>query len=392
MAWNYSKLFILFRIIYNNHILMGLVYLLPIVCHAQDVSQSVKPWSGFGIEATILAEKVYKHEAKFTVPLPALSTGIDVNLMLHTYGRKSWEQRRRYPTIGIGITYINYGIDSIYGRCVGIYPNIELPLIRGKSLEWTLRIGDGIGYVTKRYSRVNPVDTLNTAIGSHINDFFSFSTDLRYHVNHHLDVQIGGNFNHISDASYHKPNLGVNTYGAHIGVRYFPVTSRPPRIERQLAPLKNRWLIQGRLSMSLVASEAPAGPLYPVYIAAGFVSRRWLSKNKMFAGIDYSYHTDVYAFLRNNEIYPGTEKQNSYKSAVFIGNEFLLGRVGVVFQVGVYTHQAYLKQDGFYQKIGGNFYLVQKEKGPIKELFLSALLKTHRIVAELGEIGIGAGF
>ena len=108
--------------------------------------------------------------------------------------------------------------------------------------------------------------------------------------------------------------------------------------------------------------------------------------------MDYSYHTDVYAFLRNNEIEPGREKNHSYKSAVFIGNEFMLGRVGAVLQVGVYTHQAYLRQDAYYEKIGGNYYIVQKEHGPIKEFFVSAFLKTHKIIAELGEIGMGVGF
>lgn len=369
-----------------------LAFLMLPLCSIAQNATGVAPWSGFGIEVNPMAEKVYKHEAKFTVPLPALTTGVDVNLMLHTYGKMAWEQRRRYPTIGLGITYINYGIDSIYGRCVGVYPNIELPLIKGRLLEWTLRIGDGIGYVTKHYSRVDPVDTLNVAIGSHINDFFSFITDLRYHAGRHWDIQLGGNFNHISDASYHKPNLGVNTYGAHIGVRYFPVTSRPPHIERKLEPLKNRWLIQGRLSMSLVSSETAGGPLYPVYIASAYASKRWISKNKAFIGIDYSYHSDIYAFLRNNEVYPGQEAAHSYKSAVFVGNEFMLGRVGAVLQLGVYTHEAALKQDPYYEKIGGNYYIVQKERGPIKELFFSAFLKTHKIVAEFGEVGIGAGF
>ena len=205
-------------------------------------------------------------------------------------------------------------------------------------------------------------------------------------------MQLGGNFNHISDASFHKPNLGVNTYGAHIGIRYFPVTSRPPRIERKLEPLKNRWLIQGRLGLAFVSSEAPSGPLYPIYIASAYASKRWLSKNKAFTGIDYSYHTDIYAFQRNNEINPGTESRHAYKSAIFFGNEFMLGRVGAVLQVGVYIREAVLRQDPYYEKIGGNYYIVQKEHGPIKELFLSAFLKTHKIIAEFGEIGIGAGF
>lgn len=368
--------------------------LLAVTSFAQDTAMNVKPWSGFGFEVNPMAGKIFKHSSKFNLPIPGVSTGVDVALLLHTYGKKTWEQRRNYPTIGLGICYTNYGIDSVYGQCIGVYPNIVLTLLRVKNLEWTLRVGDGIGFVTRHYDRKKPGDTVNRAIGSHINDFAFFATDLRYHINNHWDVQLGGHFTHISDASFRKPNLGVNMYGGHIGVSYYPVTSRPHHIKHQLKPLPNRWLGQVRLSYALVSSYAPKGPQYPVYLASGFVSKRWLSKNKAFAGLDYSYHSDIYAFLRNNSIYPGEEKKYSSKSAFFFGNEFLLGRIGVVLQLGVYLKQAYLKQDPYYQKVGGHLYLIQREKGngPIKELFISAFLKTHNTVAELGEFGIGFGF
>jgi hypothetical protein len=359
---------------------------------AQDAVNPNQPWAGFGTEVNVFAGKVFKHEAKFRLPIPALSMGVDVDFLLHTYGKKTWEQYRKYPTIGLGITYTNYGIDSIYGQCVGIYPNLTIPIIRGKNIEWTLRLGDGIGYVTKHFRRVKPIDTINGAIGSNVNDFAYFSTDLRYHINNHWDVQVGGNFTHISDASFAKPNLGVNLYAAHVGLAYYPVTSRPARIARERVHLKNRYLAQARLGMAFVSNEAPGGPRYPVYLTSAYVSRRWKNVNKMFAGIDYSYHSEIYAFLRNNEIFPGTEMQHSWKSAAFFGNEFLIGRVGVILQIGIYIKEAELRQDPFYEKVGGHYYFVQKEKGPVKEFFFMAYLKTHRTVAELGEFGIGFGF
>jgi hypothetical protein len=360
------------------------------VCAAQDSRQSSH--AGFGIEANAIAGKVVKHEAKFTLPIPALTTGFDVGVLWKTTGKRAWEQRRNYPAIGLAFTYINYGIDSIYGTCVGFYPHITIPLLRSKKIEWTLRLGDGIGYVTRKYSRVNPVDTTNKAIGSRINDFAMVMTDVRWNLNPHWDIQLGANITHISNGSYNKPNLGINMIGAHLGVRFFPVTSMPMHTVRTLQPLKNRMLAQVRLSTAFVSSFVPGGPRYPVYIASGYVSRRWLSKNKMFAGLDYSYHQNIYAYLRNNDIDHGHGAQNSWKSAVFAGNEFLLGRVGVVLQVGVYIKEAAIKLDPYYEKIGGHYYFVQRESGPIKELFLSAFLKTHKTVAELGEIGIGVGF
>ena len=345
---------------------------------------------GFGIELNAFAGKVIKHSVKFKLPVPDLTTGLDINLQQKTCGTKDWHQRRRYPTIGVGLTYTNYGIDSIYGRCFSIYPNLTIPLITGDKMEWTLRVGDGAGYVTRDFSRK---DSINNAIGSHLNDYASFMMDLRYHINIHWDVQLGANFSHISDASYHQPNLGVNLYGAHVGLKYFPGTSCPKRITRDLKPLKNRWLGEFRLTMAFNQSNAPGGPLYPIYLGTAYASKRWKSKNKFMAGLDYSYHSNIYAYLRNNSfVAEGTEYRYSYKAAVFAGNEFLLGRVGVVLQAGYYLHQAFQVQGAVYEKLGGNLYLVQKEHGPVKELFICAFLKTHLSVAELAEFGFGMGF
>lgn len=371
-----------------RNIFIDILLCLPLWLCAQEN----KPGAGFGIDANFFAGHVLRHTPKFHLPLPDVSTGMDVNFVWKMYGKKPWQQRRKYPTVGIAVAYTNYGIDSVYGRCFSIYPNITIPIISGKKLEWTIRIGDGAGYVTHHYSRV-PFDTANNAISTHLNDYASFMTDLRYHINNHWDVQLGANFSHISNAATQQPNLGINLYGAHIGIRYFPVTSAPQRIIQKIQPLSNRWLYELRLTTARTGANAPLGPSYPVYVVSAYASRRWKSKNKYFGGIDYSYHSDIAAYLKANSfVSPGTEAAHSYKSAIFGGNEFLLGRVGVVLQVGVYIHQAFLTQALYYEKIGGNLYLVQREHGPIKELFLCGFLKTHLSVAELAEFGCGVGF
>ena len=369
-----------------------LLFILCVSCTC--LAQEVNPWDGVGIEANIFEGKVIKHSAKFELPIPDRTTGLDVNFQWKTYGKKEWHQRRRYPIIGVGLAYTNYGIDSVYGRLFSLYPNITIPLITGRKIEWALRIGDGIGYATRTFSRLHPFDTINNAIGSKINDYGSFMMDVRYHINTHWDVQLGANFTHYSDASFHQPNLGVNLYGTHIGVKYFPGTSAPKRIVRELKPLKNRWLAQFRLTMAGNQSNAPLGPTYPIYLATGYVSKRWISKNKFIGGLDYAYYKNIHEFLMNNQSFVplGAEYAHSYKTAVFAGNEFLLGRVGVVLQVGYYLHQAYQVQGKVYEKLGGNLYLVQKEHGPIKEFFLCGYLKTHLSVAELAEFGFGMGF
>jgi hypothetical protein len=355
-------------------------------------AQQDKAWEGFGIEANFMGGKVLKHTVNFRAPVPDFSSAFELNFVQQTYGKNDWEQRRHYPLVGVGLTFTNYGIDSIYGKCISIYPNLQLPIIKGKNIEWTLRAGFGLGYVTRHYERTPVFDTLNNAIGSHFNNYSFFATDLRLHLDTHVDLQVGANFSHISNAALRTPNLGVNLYGAHIGFRYFPVASRPENIHRKFSPLKNRWLAQIRLGIAANEYGQANGPLYPVYLVSVFASKRYLSKNKLLIGVDYSYHEGIYAFLKNNEIHPGEEGKYSWKSSIFAGNEFLLGRFGILLQVGYYIKEASLKLDPYYEKLGCNIYLIQREKGFLKELSTSVLLKTHKTQAELVEIGLGAGF
>lgn len=356
-------------------------------------AQEVKPLTGFGFDVNAFGGKVLKHAIKFHLPIPELTTGVDVNLQWKTFGRKEWHQRRRYPVLGIGLTYTNYGIDSVYGRCYSIYPNIEIPLINLGRLQWTVRIGNGAGFVTRRYSRFPYFDTMNNAVSSNLNDYFSLMTDIRFHINQHWDVQAGANFSHISNAAYSQPNLGINLAGAHFGVKYFPVTSEPKRIVHTLKPISNRWLAQARFTFAFTGANAPLGPAYPVYMLTAYASKRWIGKNKAFAGIDCAYLESVNAYLHNNPFLPpGQEAANSYKVAVLVGNEFMLGRVGAVMQVGYYIKHAYQVPGKLYQKLGGNLYLVRREKGAIKEFFLCGFLKTHMATAEMAEFGLGAGF
>jgi hypothetical protein len=370
-----------------------LLFLLPIVplcASAQQADDHTQ--DGFGIEANMMGGKVLKHTAKFTGPVPDLSTALGVVFLQQTDGRKEWQQRRNYPLWGVGITYTDYGLDSVYGKCIGVYPMLQIPIIRSKKIDWTLQFGLGLGYVTRRYSHAPDWDTLNNAISSHVNNFTLFATDLRYHVNKHWDVQLGANFSHISNATFRQPNLGINMYGVHLGARYFLTTSTPEKMLRKLAPLRNRWLIQARLGLAMTSTGNGGGPLYPVYLTSLYASKRYASKNKAFIGIDYSYHSNVYAFLKNNEIWPGEEKAHSWKSAVFVGHEWLMGRGAILLQVGVYIKNAYLRLDPYYEKLGYNYYLIRQEKGLLKELYLSAILKTHLTQAELGEFGLGFSF
>jgi len=368
------------------------IFLFLLIIYGFDARAQQAATPGFGIESNLFAGKVVKHTKNFTLPIPSLTTAAEVNFIWKTYGKKEWQARRGFPVIGIGLAYTDYGNNTIYGQSIGIYPNLEWTLIRSGRLEWSARIGMGLGYISKHYSRQAPDwDSLNVAIGSHINNYTLFTSDLRYSVNRHWSLQAGINFSHMSDALYRKPNLGINFGGVHIGVRYFPNTSTPALIPATGKPFPDRWLIQARQGFAMNTTGSIGSAVSPVYLSSLYLSRRYKGHNKIFAGVDYSYHEGIYAFLRNYQIYPGHEAQHAWKSALFAGHEFIYGRCGLLLQVGVYTHQAYLKLSPVYEKIGLNWYLLQQEHGLFKEIWIGTYLKTHYTSAELAELGLGIG-
>ncbi len=383
------KLIYLVSKIQNNNPTVPLLFLFLITLLSSPASAQAPP--GFGIEINTYAGKILKHSPKLKADVPPLSTALEINFIQQTNGTKDWQQRRHFPLVGVGVTLTNYGNNAVFGKAISIYPNLQIPILHSQKIEWTARVGFGLAYISKRYSRAPEWDTLNTAIGSHFNNFTLLATDVRFHLNNHWDIQVGANFSHISNAAFRVPNLGLNMYGGHVGVRYFPTTSNPFKTLRSLKPLPKRWLLQLRAGISANEYGTADGPLYPVYLFSVYASRRYLSKNKMFAGVDYSFHPGIYAFLRNNEILIGKERENSWKSSVFVGNEFLVGRIGIMLQAGVYLKNAYLRLDPYYQKLGANVYLRQSETGLFKEVTTSVLLKTHRFQAELVEIGLGIG-
>lgn len=343
-----------------------------------------------GWESGFSMGKVIRHTPLFPRDMADYSLRWEVLALFQTDGSRPWHSRQGFPEIGLGLSYTHYDQDRL-GSCISLYPSLQFPLIQKENWSWTFRMGFGIGYATRPYERYPSWDTFNTAIGSHFNNYTSFSTHIRYQWTEAWGVFLGADFSHISNASLRRPNLGINRAGVHAGLRYQPLSSlRNPSASPE--PLKSRILLQARLGLAGTEIGPADGPIYWNYLVSVYASRRYASKNKILLGLDYSYHDHIYAFLRNNEIFPGEEKARSWKSSLFIGHEFLFGRVGIVTQLGFYIRQAGLPNPFLYQKLGGHIYLIQREKGLVKELFGSCLLKAHMADAELVELGLGIGF
>ena len=368
---------------------LGIVFLLTICIHLPSTAQDAMP---LGIELNVMGGQLFKHTKNFRGPIPPFSGGMELNFIWKSNGRRAWQQRRHYPSFGIG-TAFNFYDRYYYGQSIGIYPMLELPILKRNHWDWTIRFGMGLGYVNKHYRDYPPYwDTVNNAMGAAINNFSLLSSDLRYTINNKLQLQAGITFSHMSSGKFKLPNLGINFIGGHIGCRYYPNTWDKPLIKTSLSPLKQRFLVQAKQGFGMSTGESIGSANTPVIASSVALSRRYWSHNKIWLGLDYAYHQSVYDFQRLQAIHPGDEKKYSWNLGLFVGHEFLFGRCGLNIQLGTYLHQTILPKAPIYQRYGMNWYLLQAEKGWIKEWYMGTFLKTHFATAEYAELSMGFGF
>lgn len=366
-----------------------LLYGAALLMQVQQV-RGQEPLEGIGFEAVTKYTHMIKHTPKFKGPMPAFCYGADLNVLFQTYGRKPWHQLTNFPLVGVGISYMNYNMPDIYGFAIGINPNITLPLIRHDRWEWTLRAGMGVSFVNRYYNVKTGSNSQNVAIGGHFNNISPFATDIRYKINKNWQVQAGFNFTHVSNASFQQPNLGLNNYGYHIGARYFPVSSEPEKLRVVPAPVfRNNFMFTARTGIAFRETGPPDGPMFRTYIAQIGVAKRYAGKNKVFTGVDLHYHSHLVYFTIHSAAPMQSKMKTAGQYAWYLGHEFTFGRVGIIGQLGYYIRPYEHQTTKLYQKVGGCFYAIRNERGWLKELYFSALLKTHLSVAELFEMGIG---
>ncbi|HTO16945.1 MAG TPA: acyloxyacyl hydrolase [Edaphocola sp.] len=370
----------------KNLLLFSLVLSIPTILNAQN-------WiEGKGIEINYFHSNMMRHSKKITAPLAENTSTFELSLTQKAKGDKDWQIRRNYPETGVGLFYVDYNRPDIYGQAIGIVPHIRLRLITLEHFAWSVRMGMGICYYTTPYQKVPNNNIENETIGSYLNNLTPMETDLRYIINQHLTFQAGIHLIHLSNGSYRRPNFGINIWGIQAGIQYFPIPNNPKRIVRPLPELKNRILLYPKVAISFIEQGQSDGGLNRVYNVGAYATKRYLGKNKIILGTDYTYNTATYSYLKYNDLKEGQENKYASQISIYAGNEFEFNRIGIVLQGGVYLRRMFEQHDTWYEKLGVNFYCYKKETGFLKEGLVSIMLKAHKNRAELFEIGFAVGF
>lgn len=362
-----------------------ILFLLPFTfwTHAQNGLPSLDELS---FDLKYCGGAVYKHTQKVTVDPPPFSQEVEFSISHRTYGKRRWERINNCPVPSINICYSQYG-DAL-GNAFSFYPAIEWPILRKKNIDWTFKLGGGLGLATERWQRT---DTFNNYLGSRLNNFTVIQTAVDFPISKQIELQLGGRMSHISNGAFRIPNFGINLFSGFVGLNYQPLGRKKTLKEKPQAPAKRTYRIGLRTGTGWGEQNVPNGPLAGIFSQSVFVATPFLKKHRIYGGLDFTYNGKARTALN----YAGLTDDlawNASSSTLFVGIELLYGRVGIPFQFGVFTKRMRNQDTPWYQKMGFQYYIYRNEKTFLKRVFAGPLLKSNKINADYIEFCVGVMF
>ena len=147
------------------------------------------------------------------------------------------------------------------------------------------------------------------------------------------------------------------------------------------------------------------GPYYQIYLASFYFDKRVSAINNVQFGIDTYYNSGYRLYLESQQ--PSELEANFVNSSVisiWIGNEFLIGRLGLILQVGYNLYNPFLKY--FVEldesissakayipgRFGVQYYLKDHFHGARSNAFIGIYVKSNMGQADFLEFSLGYKF
>ena len=188
-------------------------------------------YTPYKIKAQFIGGYIYPHDKSLIDPLtkgPAL--GGEVAFEWASDGSKDWHKHFNNPDVGLALQVIDLGNPDVAGQMIGVYPYINLPMVKNDIVSFNVKIGGGLGFATRPCdiaaavadprSIKDKAGDYNFAIGGPVS--FAIAAGLNVDVKVHKNVALTADFtyNHFSSASLYQPNAGLNMFNGYLGVKY----------------------------------------------------------------------------------------------------------------------------------------------------------------------------
>ena len=354
------------------------VLILFLLLFIKGFTQDVEP--SFGLKATYHIGAILPHRKEVNEIVEGHTQAYEFSFYRSTIGKKSWQQLYNYPKLGASALAINLGNKRELGMGYGVFPFIEIPFNNGK-ISWRLKMGYGLGYVEKPFDR--ETNYKNIAIGSHYNALIYANLGWLIKLNDAFSTSAGVSIIHFSNASFSRPNLGINILSVNTGISYC-FGERKEHIVNKLSRRPHKWSKTVMVGFGLKEIPPVDGPKYFVSSYSFNMIKMRAEKSSYGFGVDLFYNTSLSKLIEIDSTATSGSLDNFRLGLVGIYS-FDFGRISLLIEMGGYLFSKFKSNGDIYNRITTRFNITDK-------LFLNVGIKTHFVVADFAEFGIGYNF
>jgi hypothetical protein len=293
-------------------------------------------------------------------------------------GSKKWHSNYRHPWLGLGYNYSNFQYNEVLGSAHSLFSVIQIPIIERDKWMIDYSFSYGLGYVSKVFDVEE--NYYNIVIGSHFNAFLKLGFDISHNLSKDLKASYGISFQHYSNGSVRKPNLGINQVALSLALSYekynkdwISILHRPTTLN-----YRNEFLITGSGGWKQISVASPK--IYPTF-SSSINYERILKKKHIGLGYDLFFDGSLPDVENKNAEFTGT-KADRFRNGIHISYGLAFGKTVFTIQTGYYLLLNHNTDGHLYNRFGLRYYFNNN-------MVANITLKTHLGVADFVEWGIG---
>lgn len=342
---------------------------------------------------------------------PNAPTGLNFGIEFPSSRQRPWQQYLNDPTVGIGLSYLNLGNDTM-GEGLAMYPYIRINGLRTEHMNATLKVAAGLVVVNGHYKETLNQPIPNKTFGSALNSYLSAGLNFDFPITSSVAINTELGFYHISNGRTVEPNKGVNVLYGGLGlIATMNQAHDQEKTPERFPDLPYKWSlnITAAAGAHNAALEDPKKFFVSTFhVGAVYSLKSWYAIGP---GLDVFFNDAVTSetareLYCKDHIYTNVQK---VKVGLSIDNEVKFGDVTAMVDWGLYVvnpSRNYYFDD---HKIYGHDHklpLLYNTEGPSSQeachyirfglkyrvwdnLYLQALAKTHLHVCEYIEFGVG---
>lgn len=335
----------------------------------------------------------FKHSPKFATEVRGPEYAFEISASKPSYGEKDWQRGLNYPEIGGSFLFTRFNNRDEFGNAYSLMPHVSFYVRRRSFVDLYLRLGFGVSWISKPYNRFS--NTENNIIGTNINNIAQLKFGMNWKLHPNWSLRTGVSLTHFSNGSFARPNLGINTIHASLGLSYHLSKEKTAAVydSSALSKPKERSSVMLKFGMAINERHTTGGPKYPVYITTMQYSYFTSRVNQLNFGFIYSLDVGTWEELIDRQIDEDkSQKASATELSFYVGDEILLGKVGIYGLVGVYLLRPEFVPSRVFSKWGVNYYFWHLPSRENLRTFLGVNIKAHNFVAQYLEFSAGVTF